>query len=129
MHRLVHNLSVQTLILSTPGKIFNRRHFEIFFSFFQENMICISHKLSPLHEMSNPVFLLIIKKKTTTNLLSAELTKRAHFEDAFPLMLSLYMRLFYLLNKLLSWFCISNYEILKTHKTTRTLHMETKVLK
>ena len=61
MHRLVCNLFAQTLTLSTlvsvKGKIFNQRHFEIFFSFFQENRICISCKLSPLHEMSNPVFL------------------------------------------------------------------------
>ena len=52
-HRLMRDL----------GKIFNRRHFETFFSFFQENRICISCKLSPLHKMSNPVFLVIKKKK------------------------------------------------------------------
>ena len=73
MHRLMHNMFVQTITLSTLGKIFNRRHFEIFFSFFQENRICISCKLSPLHEMSNPVFLVI---KKITNLSSAELAQR-----------------------------------------------------
>ena len=62
MHRLMRDLFVQTIMLSTLGKIFNRRHFDIFFSFFQENRICISCKLSPLHEMSNPVFLVIKKK-------------------------------------------------------------------
>ena len=62
MHRLMSDLFVQTVTLSTLGKIFNRRHFEIFFSFFQENRICISCKLSSLHEMSNPVFLVIKKK-------------------------------------------------------------------
>ena len=60
---------MQTLTLSTLGKNFNRRHSEIFFSFFQENRICITCKLSPLHEMSDPVFycmkcpvFLVIKK-------------------------------------------------------------------
>ena len=46
MHRLMRDLFVQTITLSTSGKIFNRRHFEIFFSFFQENRICVSCKLS-----------------------------------------------------------------------------------
>ena len=59
MHRPMHDLFVQTITLNILGKVFNRRHFEIFFSFFQENRICISCKLSPLHEMSNPVFLVI----------------------------------------------------------------------
>ena len=57
MHRPMRDLFVQTITLNILGKVFNRRHFEIFFSFFQENRICISCKLSPLHEMSNPVFL------------------------------------------------------------------------
>ena len=35
-------------------------------------------------------------------------------EDAFPPMLGLYVRLFYPLNKLRSWFCISNVEETKT---------------
>ena len=61
MHRLMRDLSVQTLTLSSLGTIFSRRHFEIFFSFFQENRICISCKFSPLHEMSNPVFLVMKK--------------------------------------------------------------------
>ena len=52
MHRPMLDLFVQTITL-------NRQHFEIFFSFFQENWICISYKLSPLHETSNPVFLVI----------------------------------------------------------------------
>ena len=65
MHRPMHDLFVQIITPNTLGKIFNRRHFEIFFSFFQENRICISCKLSPLHEMSNPVFL-VIKKKVKT---------------------------------------------------------------
>ena len=59
MHRPMRDLFVQTITLKILGKVFNRRHFEIFFSFFQENRICISCKLSPLHEMSNPVFLVI----------------------------------------------------------------------
>ena len=63
MHRLTRELFVQTLTLSTLGTIFSRRHFEIFFSFFQENIICTSCKLSPLHEMSNPVFLVMKKKR------------------------------------------------------------------
>ena len=63
MHRLIGELLVQTLTLSTLGTIFSRRHFEIFFSFFQENRICTSCKLSPLHEMSNPVFLVMKRKK------------------------------------------------------------------
>ena len=50
MHRPMRHLFVQTITPNTLGKIFNRRHFEIFFSFFQENRICISCKLSPLHE-------------------------------------------------------------------------------
>ena len=59
MHRPMRDLFVQTITLNILGKVFNRRHFEIFLSFFQENGICISCKLSPLHEMSNPVFLVI----------------------------------------------------------------------
>ena len=58
MHRLMRDLFLQTLTLNILGKVFNR-HFEIFLSFFQENRICISSKMSPLHEMSNPVFLVI----------------------------------------------------------------------
>ena len=50
MHRPMRDLFVQTITPNTLGKIFSRRHFEIFFSFFQENRICISCKLSPLHE-------------------------------------------------------------------------------
>ena len=56
LYRLMRELYVQTLMLSTLGTIFSRRHFEIFFSLFQENIICTSCKLSPLHETSNPVF-------------------------------------------------------------------------
>ena len=63
MHRLMRELFVQTLTISTLGTIFSRRHFEIFFSFFQENIICTSCKLSPLHETSNPVILGNEKKK------------------------------------------------------------------
>ena len=58
MHRPMRDLFLQTITLNILGKVFNR-HFEIFLSFFQENRICISCKLSPLHEMSNPVFLVI----------------------------------------------------------------------
>ena len=50
MHRPMRDLFVQTLTPNTLGKNFSGRHFEIFFSFFQENRICISCKLSPLHE-------------------------------------------------------------------------------
>ena len=67
MHRLMRELFVQTLTLSTLGTVYSRQHFEIFFSFFQENIICTSCKLSPLHEMSNPVFLVMKRKKTKTN--------------------------------------------------------------
>ena len=62
MHRLMRELFVQTLKISTLGTIFSRRHFEIFFSFFQVNIICTSCKLSPLHETSNPVFLVMKRK-------------------------------------------------------------------
>ena len=118
MHRLMREMFVQTLTLSTLGTIFSRRHFEIFFSFFQENIICTSCKLSPLHETSNPVFLVMKKKKRKKkkkenefNLSSAELAQK---------MLSrLCARLFYSLNKLLSWFCVSH--ILKPQKQN-TLH-------
>ena len=49
-----------------------------------------------------------------------------HFEDGIPQMLGLYMRLFYTLNKLRSWFCISNVE---DKKKQNTVYIETKVLK
>ena len=77
MHRLMRELFVQTLALSTLGTIFSR-HFEIFFSFFQENIICTSCKLSPLHETSNPVFLVMKRKKKENefNLSSAELAQK-----------------------------------------------------
>ena len=58
VHRPMRDLFLQTVTLNILGKVFNR-HFEIFLSFFHENRICISCKLSPLHEMSNPVFLVI----------------------------------------------------------------------
>ena len=58
IHKPMRDLFLQTITLNILGKVFNR-HFEIFLSFFQENRICISCKLSPLHEMSNPVFLVI----------------------------------------------------------------------
>ena len=58
MHRPMRDLFLQTITLNILGKVF-KRHFEIFLSFFQENRICILCKLSPLHEMSNPVFLVI----------------------------------------------------------------------
>ena len=74
MHRPMRDLFVQTITLNTLGKVFNRWHFEIFLSFFQENWICISYKLSPLHETSNPVFL-VIKQITIFFLSSAELVQ------------------------------------------------------
>ena len=43
---------------------------------------------------------------------------KLHFEDAFLPMLVLYMRLFYSLNKLRPWFCISNVEDTKTEHFT-----------
>ena len=49
-------------MLSTLGKIFSRRHFELFFLFSQKTGFDISCNLSPmetsyqLHEMSTPVF-------------------------------------------------------------------------
>ena len=58
MHRPMRDLFLQTITLNILGKVFNR-HFEIFLSFFQRIRICISCKLSPLHEMSNPIFLVI----------------------------------------------------------------------
>ena len=79
MHRLMRELFGKTLTMSTLGTIFSRRHFEIFFSFFQENIICTSCKLSPLHETSNPVFLVMKKKKKKKNefnLSSAELAQK-----------------------------------------------------
>ena len=78
MHRLMRELFVQTLTLSTLGTIFSRRHLEIFFSFLQENIICTSCKLSPLHETSNPVFLVMKRKKKENefNLSSAELAQK-----------------------------------------------------
>ena len=47
------------LMLSTMGKIFSRKHFEIFFYPSQKTRLDILCKLSGdnLHEMSNPVFL------------------------------------------------------------------------
>ena len=54
----MRDLFLQTITLNILGKVFNR-HFEIFLSFFQKIRICISCKLSPLHEMSNPIFLVI----------------------------------------------------------------------
>ena len=39
---------------------------------------------------------------------------KCHFEDYFPPMLGLYMRLFYSFNKLRSSFCISHVEDTKT---------------
>ena len=153
MHRPMRDLFVQTITLNVLGKVFNRRHFEIFFSFFQENRICISCKLSPLHEMSNNktnnLFLVVcwISPADSGNSISAS-TKYCVFEqdtlssylsigfypgrrclecpwrhmtlceDAFPPMLGLYMRLFYSLNKLWSWFCISNVEDTKTEHFT-----------
>ena len=77
MHRLMRELFVQTLTLSTLGTIFSRRHFEIFFSFFQENIICTSCKLSPLHETSNPVFLVMKRKKKKENKFSLSLAELA----------------------------------------------------
>ena len=155
MHRPMRDLFLQTITLNILGKVFNR-HFEIFLSFFQEIRICISCKLSPLHEMSNPIFL-VIKQITifffflsSTELaqivviryprapivvslsktlyprilvlVSTQEGPRRHMtilcEDAFPPMLGLYVRLFYSLNKLRSWFCISNVEDTKTKHFT-----------
>ena len=82
MHRLMRELFVQTLTLSTLGTILSRQHFELFFSFFQENIICTSCKLSPLHGTSNPVFLVMKRKKKRKkkenefNLSSAELAQK-----------------------------------------------------
>ena len=157
----MRHLFVQTITLNVLGKVFNRRHFEIFLSFFQENGICISCKLSPLHEMSNPVFLVIkqitifflffvvcwispdsgnsipastkccvFEQDTLSLYLSISVypggrcleCPRRHIaifcEDAFPPMLGLYMRLFYLLNKIGLGFA---YRMLKTQKQN-TLH-------
>ena len=56
--------------------------------------------------------------------MSARVYNIYHFEDASPPMQDLYVHLFYSLNKLRSWFCISD----ARHKN-RTLYMRTKVLK
>ena len=57
------------LTLSTLGKIFSRRHFEIFFLFFSENRIWHFMQIvslgDNLHEMSNPVFWEKIRKITS----------------------------------------------------------------
>ena len=49
-----------TITLSTLGKIFSRRHIEIFFLFFQENrfrhFMQIVSSGDNLHEMPNPIF-------------------------------------------------------------------------
>ena len=74
MHRPMRNLFLQTITLNILGKVFNR-HFEISLSFFQENRICISCKLSPLHEMSNPVFLVIKQTFFFSFLSSTELAQ------------------------------------------------------
>ena len=106
MRRLMRELFVQTLTLSTLGTIFSRRHFEIFFSFFQENIIRTSCKLSPLHETTNPVFL-VMKRKKRKRIQSVVCWIGP--EDAFPPMRKVYtMHLFYSLNKLRFWFCISH---------------------
>ena len=61
------------LTLSMPGKIFSRRHFEIFFLFFPENRL---RHLMPivffgdnLHEMSKPIFWGKIRKISSLCLL------------------------------------------------------------
>ena len=59
-----------SLRLSTLGKIFSRRHFEMFFLFFPENRI--RHFMQTvsngdnLHEMSNPIFGIKLGKKLST---------------------------------------------------------------
>ena len=59
LRRFNHDES-KDLTLSTLGKIFSRRHFEIFFLFFPENRIWHFMQIvslgDNLHEMSNPVF-------------------------------------------------------------------------
>ena len=64
MHRHIRDLFVQTLTLVlAPWVQFSADDIlNFFFSFFQENRICISCNLPPLHEMSNPVFLVMKKK-------------------------------------------------------------------
>ena len=113
MHRLMRELFVQTLTISTLGTILSRWHFKIFFSFFQENIICTSCKLSPLHETSNPVFLVMIRKKRKP---IQSVVYWISPEDAFPPMRQVYtIRLFYSLNKLRS--CISHIEATKKQNT------------
>ena len=112
MHRLMRELFVQTLTLSTLGTIISRRHFEIFFLFFQENIICTSCKLSPLHETSNPVFLVMKRKQEAHGprvahlsdiatadmqmlcnifpILSSQLMKRSSFKQFFILKKKIY---------------------------------------
>ena len=53
------------LMLSTLGKIFSRQHFEIFSYFSQKSGFDISINGDNLHELSNPVFLLIFPRKLT----------------------------------------------------------------
>ena len=81
MHRLMRELFVQTLMLSTLGTIFSRRHFEIFFSFFQENIICTSCKTVSTAWNVKSCFLGNEKKKEKKkenefNLSSAELAQK-----------------------------------------------------
>ena len=65
MHRPMHDLFVQTITLNILGKVFNRRHFEIFFHSSKKTGFAFHAILSPLYEMSDPVFLVI--KQITIN--------------------------------------------------------------
>ena len=108
MHRLMRELFVQTLTLA-PWVQFSAVDILKYFSHSSRRTLC---KLSSLHETSNHVFL-VMKRKKRKRIQSVVCWISP--EDAFPPMRLVYtMRLFYSLNKLRSWFCISR--ILKPQK-------------
>ena len=78
-HEQTQTLTCANLNAKHPGYNFQQTTFWNIFLILQENIICISCKLSPLHETSNPVFLVMKKKKKKENkfnLSSAELAQK-----------------------------------------------------
>ena len=61
---------------------------------------------------------LALVSRNTLLRMSARVYNIYHFEDASPPMLDLYVCLFYSLNKLRSWFIISDAEVTKTEHFT-----------
>ena len=72
MHRHMRKLFVQTLTLSTLGTIFSRRHFEIFFSFLQENIVSTAWNVKSCFLGNEKKK----KKENELNLSSAELAQK-----------------------------------------------------